>query len=156
VYDGIAAALLRPTGMDRRHLIVAFTDSYDNRSVVSPELLAAAATRSESVLHIVSPEPYSMGASEILGQGLYWAPVALDDVAEATGGSRHTPQAWITEPGGSLVPEFTKIFDEFRQNYVLRFTPTGVPPHGWHELAVGVKLKGNYKVRARRGYFAGG
>ena len=155
VYDGIAAALLRPTGFDRRHLIVAFTDSYDNRSVVSPELLAAAASRSESVLHIVSPEPPSMGASDVIGNGLFWPAVALDAVAEATGGLRHTPAVWITEPGGSLVFDFKKIFDDFRQSYVLRFRPAGVPPHGWHELTVALKLKGSYKVRARRGYFGG-
>jgi hypothetical protein len=155
VYDGIAAALLRPTGIDRRHLIVAFTDSYDNRSVVSPELLAAAASRSESVLHIVSREPPSMGASEMLVNGLFWPPVALDAVAEATGGLRHTPAAWITEPGGSLVFDFSRIFDDFRQSYVLRFRPTGVPLQGWHELTVGLRLKGNYKIRARRGYFGG-
>lgn len=155
VYDGIAAALLRPTGIDRRHLIVAFTDSYDNRSVVSPELLAAAASRSESVLHIVSPDPPSMGANDVIGNGLFWPPVALDTVAEATGGLRHTPAAWITEPGGSLVFDFKKIFDDFRQSYVLRFRPAGVPPQGWHELTVALKLKGNYKVRARRGYFGG-
>jgi hypothetical protein len=156
VYDGIAAALLRPAGIDRRHLIVVFTDSYDNRSVVSPELLAAAARRSESVLHIVSREPPSMGANELVANGLHWPPVPLDEVAEATGGLAHAPAAaWVTEPGGSLVPEFKKIFDDFRQSYVLRFTPTGVPQQGWHELSVGLKLKGNYKIRARRGYFGG-
>jgi VWFA-related protein len=154
VYDGIAAALLRPAaGIDRRHLIVAFTDSYDNRSVVSPELLGAAARRSESVLHIVSREPPSMGASEVLYNGLYWAPVALDEVAEATGGERHTPAGWITQPGGTLVVDFEKIFSDFRQSYVLRFTPNGVPPEGWHDLSVSLKLKGNYRIRARRGYF---
>jgi len=156
VYDGIAAALLRPAGVDRRHLIVVFTDSYDNRSVMSPELLAAAARRSESVLHIVSPEPPSMGTNEMLANGLHWPPVALDDVAEATGGLAHTPAAaWMTEPGGSLVPEFKKIFDDFRQSYVLRFSPTGVRLQGWHELTVALKLRGTYKIRARRGYFGG-
>jgi hypothetical protein len=87
--------------------------------------------------------------------GVFWPPVALDDAAEATGGQRHTPATWITEPGGTLVKDFAKIFDDFRQGYVLRFTPTGVPLHGWHELNVALKLKGNYKVRARRGYFGG-
>lgn len=153
VYDGIAAALLRPTTIDRRHLIVAFTDSYDNRSVVSPELLAATARRSESVLHIVSPEPPPMTAADVLAYGMFWPPTTLDAVAEATGGLRHTPAAWMTEPGGSLVFDFKKIFDDFRQSYVLRFRPAGVPPQGWHELTVALKLKGNYKVRARRGYF---
>lgn len=155
VYDGIAAALLRPAASDRRHLIVAFTDSYDNRSVVSPELLAAAARRSESVLHIVSRDPPSMSAGEVIAHGLFWPPVPLDAVAEATGGLRHTPAAWITEPGGSLVFDFTRIFDDFRQSYVLRFTPTGVPLGGWHELSVGLRLKGSFKIRARRGYFGG-
>jgi hypothetical protein len=90
VYDGIAAALLRPTGFDRRHLIVAFTDSYDNRSVVSPELLAAAASRSESVLHIVSREPPSMGASDVIGNGLFWPPVrsTLSPKRRADSGTR--------------------------------------------------------------------
>jgi len=156
VYDGIAAALLRSPSIDRRHLIVVFTDSYDNRSIVSPELLLAAARRSEAVLHIVSDEPPAMGASEVLGQGLFWPAVPLDDVAEATGGLRHTPASGINDPGGTLVNDFKKIFNEFRQSYVLHFTPAGVAPRGWHELTVGLSLTGSYKVRARRGYFAGG
>ena len=153
VYDGIAAALLRPTAIDRRHLIVAFTDSYDNRSVVSPALLAATARRSESVLHIVSAAPPPMTVNEVMTYGMFWPPMALDEVAEATGGLRHEPLPPESGSGGSLLFNFRKIFDDFRQSYVLRFRPVGVPPHGWHELTVGLKLKGNYRVRARRGYF---
>jgi hypothetical protein len=96
-----------------------------------------------------------MGASEVIGQGLFWPPVALDEVAEATGGLRHTPADSVTEPGGTFVTDFKRIFDEFRRSYVLRFTPTDIATRGWHELTVGVRLKGNYKVRARRGYFSG-
>jgi hypothetical protein len=48
---------------------------------------------------------------------------------------------------------FAETLAEFRDRYVLSYTPTGVSTTGWHRLEV--KLKGKSgKVTARRGYFA--
>ena len=156
VYDGIMAALVREVGPDRRHLVVAFTDGYDNRSVTTPASVAAAARRTGAVVHVVSAPPPRMDIRAQLGQGLFWPPVPLDDIAETTGGQRHTPASWITEAGGPLVSDFRRIFNDFRQSYVLRYTPAGVEVRGWHDLTVKLAIPGNYTIRARRGYFAGG
>ena len=43
------------------------------------------------------------------------------------------------------------IVKEFRERYVVSYTPTGVPAGGWH--AIDVRVKGrNLTVKARRGY----
>jgi len=61
---------------------------------------------------------------------------------------------WTPAKDGDL--ELSPILQplaEFRDRYVLSYTPTGVSPTGWHRLDV--KLKGKSgKVTARRGYFA--
>ncbi len=48
--------------------------------------------------------------------------------------------------------EFKRVFDDFRQGYVLRYRPQGVKREGWHEIAVSVPGQPKYVVRARRGY----
>ena len=94
VYDGIAAALIRAVDIDRRHLIVAFTDGGENASILTLEDLLAVAQRSESVLHL------SRNAAD-----------ALTTVAEATGGANHAN--WIQR---SMLGAFEGIFAAFRQS----------------------------------------
>jgi hypothetical protein len=38
---------------------------------------------------------------------------------------------------------------------VLRYTPTGVKPDGWHDLKVEVPSQPRATIRARRGYIGG-
>jgi hypothetical protein len=131
VVDGVAAALLRRVELGRRHLIVAFTDGGENASIVSIADLAAAARRSESVLHLSGSKNDQLNA-----------------LAEDTGGGVH---------GGlfrrSIRGDFESIYAAFRQSYVLRYSPTGVEPGGWHEIAVRLARSGRFEIRARRGYF---
>jgi hypothetical protein len=51
----------------------------------------------------------------------------------------------------NLSETFLAAIEDFRTSYVLRYTPAGVKPEGWHEVTVSVKQR-NYTVRARRGY----
>lgn len=147
VYDGIAAALIRKVDLDRRHLIVAFTDGLENSSILTVEMMMNIAKQSESVLHL---------------SGSTFAP--MNEVAEATGGANHLapmPPPAVGRPiqppirGSSMVKDFEKIFAAFRQSYVLRFRPTGVAPTGWHEIKVTLARRGRFDIRARRGYFGG-
>jgi hypothetical protein len=46
------------------------------------------------------------------------------------------------------------VLDEFRQRYVVSYSPQGVARGGWHELKVAVKGR-RVSVKARAGYFAG-
>jgi len=53
------------------------------------------------------------------------------------------------------VEVFRRLFDEFRQSYVVQFTPENVATDGWHDLVVKVKGVDDKGIRARKGYFAG-
>jgi hypothetical protein len=134
VYDGIAAALIRAVDVDRRHLIVAFSDGLENASVLTHDDLLAVAQRSEAVMHL------SGSRSD-----------AVTAVAEATGGRNHGSVFQR-----SMLGAFKEIFTAFQQSYVLRYRPTGVTPEGWHAINVTVKRTGRFDIRARRGYFGGG
>jgi tetratricopeptide (TPR) repeat protein len=69
--------------------------------------------------------------------------------AEATGGAWHQ-MAMITTP--SLTGTFRRAFDDFREGYVLRYTPQGVTRGGWHRIDVTLTKPQGFRVRARRGY----
>jgi hypothetical protein len=74
-------------------------------------------------------------------------PAFLRNVAEASGG-RLIELRGLAEMSQALLA----ILREFRQRYVITYTPTGVSPPGWHRLDVRVKRRGA-SVRAREGYF---
>jgi VWFA-related protein len=59
----------------------------------------------------------------------------------------------FTTSDSDLRNAFMKTLAEFRDRYVLSYTPTGVAASGWHRLEVTLKGKKG-KVTARRGYFA--
>jgi hypothetical protein len=72
----------------------------------------------------------------------------LRDLSETTGG-----RLLRGDGNQDLAGVFIKVLDEFRQRYVLTYTPKGVPGIGWHELSVRVKRRG-VSVKARPGYQA--
>jgi hypothetical protein len=51
-----------------------------------------------------------------------------------------------------LETAFTRVLDEFRQRYLLTFSPATDSAPGWHHLDVRVKRRG-VTVKARAGYF---
>jgi VWFA-related protein len=72
----------------------------------------------------------------------------LEAFADETGG-----RLFYAGGQGALRKTFLDVLAEFRQRYVLSYTPTGVPSDGWHSIEV--KLRGRSgQVKARRGYFA--
>jgi hypothetical protein len=73
----------------------------------------------------------------------------LADAARLTGGAFHVTQL-INEP--TLAGTFRRAFDDFRNSYVLQYTPRGVRRQGWHEIAVTVPGLPASDIRARRGY----
>lgn len=177
LYDTLAASLMTPTEVDRRHLVVAMTDGIDTYSAIRPEALRLVAARAEAVLHIVHARSRFMGTPMYLPpdrryaliphnqrqfERVIWGPLDpsmraayldLDEnwlrlVAESTGGQFHGP----TLLGTGTVGAFTRVFNEFRQSYVLRFTPEGVDRAGWHELKVTVPKSPKLTIRARSGY----
>jgi VWFA-related protein len=155
VYDGIFAAMMHQPDPDRRHLIVALTDGVDGGSTIGSQAVLDATRHAEGVLHLVLLRT-SSGSGRLAG---YWTPTHSDrdgerrlkQAAELTGGRVHTPIF-----RANVVSYFRDAFDEFRQSYILRYTPAGVAPSGWHDLKVEVPTRPRATIRARKGYIGAG
>ena len=113
-----------------------FSDGVDTTSWQSEELVLRSVKGFETVAYAVSAaEPGD-------------APRFLREVANTSGGK-------VFEVGANerLQSAFVQILNEFRQRYLLSYTPAGVAKPGWHKIEVRVKLRG-VAARARAGYFA--
>lgn len=156
IRDALTLGLLHNVGPDRRHLVVGMTDRQDCGSVVPSSLFVELAGRSEAVMHLVD---YSGGGGNARYRVRACTPRArtdgealIEQAAARTGGELHN-QAWFFR-ASSIARAFKTIFNDFRQSYVLRFTPTGVSSKGWHTLSVTVPKLKNPTIRARQGYYA--
>ena len=155
IRDALMLALVHRPEPGRRHLVVGMTDRQDCGSVVPTGLLHEIAGRSESVLHLVDYSG-SGGGSRYRVRGC--SPQALPDgeeilerAAERTGGELHRQSRFFRAT--SIARAFREIFNDFRQSYVLRYSPEGVPARGWHPIVVRVPSAGNATIRARQGYY---
>jgi tetratricopeptide (TPR) repeat protein len=75
--------------------------------------------------------------------------VRLQAGAESTGGGLYQDEA-VSEP--TLYSVFAKAFENFRQSYVLRYSPKGVKRPGWHDITVTVPRDKSVVIHARNGY----
>ena len=166
--DALIAALVRAVALDRRHLIVAFTDGMDSFSVVDTAKVVEVARRADAVLHLAISSPSGGAGPPIPPGGILRRPTATvtnarvgfhpegdamalpESAATATGGQRLS-----TGFAGALVGAFERVFEDFQSSYVLRYRPTGVPLEGWHDIDVTVPRSKGYRIRARSGYFGG-
>ena len=147
--DALAAALLLPAEIGRRHLIFAFTDGYDNSSLLSSDEVATAASHSDATLFV--------GVTSALGSSVYHVIVPsfvdplnlprspLKDAAEATGGQ--------SEASTALASDVLRTYQAYRARYVLNYDLQGTPPSGWHAVTVTINRKGRFAIQAKRGYF---
>lgn len=134
--DGSYAAVALAGSDVGRGLVILFSDGVDTSSWLTPATVLESARRSDAVIYGVA----------VRGR---LPPKFLSDVSGATGGA-----VLEIESTGDLARAFVRILDEFRQRYVLSFTPRGVPQAGWHRLEVRVKGR-RATVNARAGYEAG-
>ena len=155
IQDALTIALLHRPDPDRRHLIVGMTDRRDCGSVVSSAQLLEIASRSEAILHLIeqegggdTPDTRVRGCSPTARID---GPELITQAAERTGGERHTGSTFFRSR--SILNAFRRIFDDFRQSYMLRYRPTGVDPAGWHAIEVEVPAVSDATIRARKGYF---
>lgn len=167
IYEAVAAALLRTRTADRHELVVLFTDGYDTSSTIGGATVLEIARRSDAILQVfiatLTPGamPNLAGAGgrsnatrghweRFRGESLDVSRVWLDNAATTTGGSLQTIV------GEGHVPKGLRLaINELRTSYLLRYTATGVPQAGWHELKVKLKRPGQFTVRTRKGYFGG-
>jgi VWFA-related protein len=152
VYDAMFVGLTHQPEAGRRHLMVAMTDGRDCGSVLDGARMLDAAGRSETVLHWIyvsadgESDPYSIPAwctPNDAGETDFMA-----QTAARTGGDSHRSRF-----GDPAVRTFAQILDEFRQSYVLRYSPQGVTGRGWHAVTVQVPAQPALTIKARSGYF---
>jgi VWFA-related protein len=119
-----------------RALVIVFSDGVDTSSWLAADSVLEIAKRSDAVVYAVS-----------VGQGRNGG--FLRDLSAQTGG-----RLFEVESTKDLRAVFLTVLDEFRQRYVVSYSPSGVSADGWHTLTVRVKQP-NDGVKARPGYLAG-
>lgn len=156
IRDALMLGFLHRVDPGRRHLVVGMTDRQDCGSVIPAKLFLEMAGRSDAVLHLVD---YSGGGGDSRYRVRSCTPRAgaggvrmIEQAAERTGGELHTQSRFFR--GSSIAHAFRTIFDDFRQSYVLRYSPERVSTKGWHAIVVRVPNIKDAVVRARQGYYA--
>jgi VWFA-related protein len=172
--DGLYAGLIEADGGPGPKLLVLMTDGRNNSSWLRAADVIDVARRREAVVY-----PVAVGAIDPPGArvSVTDAPRALPDAARTdrdwrasthpefrTGDSMGLLRVIARETGGrpieadwnaQLGSVFRRILEEYRQRYVLTFTPEGVgTDDGWHSLDVRVKRRGT-AVRTRTRYWSG-
>lgn len=152
VYDAMFVALTHTPAPGRRHLIVAMTDGRDCGSLLDGPRMLDASGRSEAVVHWIyvsadaDSDPNSISAWCTPNDG--GEVDFLAQTAARTGGDSHRSRF-----GDPAVRTFAQILDDFRQSYVLRYSPQGVTARGWHAVTVNVPAHPALSIKARSGYF---
>jgi len=147
LFDAVAATPSKLlAGKNGKRAIVLFTDGVDNASKLSPAEMA-------EILQQVSIPVYAIGmknASFDILTDEERSQLSVDNLrmlAASSGGKMYLP-------GGEedLSPIAEKIGAEVRKQYLLGFTATGRGELKYRLLVVSVLKRGNWDIRARRGY----
>jgi VWFA-related protein len=153
LHDAVFSALALRETDEGRALMLLLTDGRDTSSWLPVRKLVDAVRRTDIVIYPVTlrrpasvvnltAQQHSRGRRQDSSERL------LEALADDSGG-----RIVYASDGSALESTFLSVLQEFRQRYVLSYTPTGVSTTGWH--AIEVKLRGRRgDVRARRGYFA--
>lgn len=129
--DAVHAATLLTMGESGRPLVIVFSDGLDTASFLTADQAVNTALRAGASVYLVTTTS---------------ADGTLDTLPEETGGEV------IREPDVDRVAaRFATILENFRNRYLLSFTPSGPRTPGWHRLDV--KVRGGGTVRARKGYW---
>jgi len=130
--DGVYAGIQVGESDAGRALMIVFSDGLDTASWLPAEKVLDAAKRSDVVAYGVAVRSPAK-------------PEFLRDLTSFTGG-----RLFEVEKMDKLESLFLDILQEFRQRYLVSYTPRGVAKEGWHKLDVRVKHTGT--VKARPGY----
>ncbi len=130
--DGTFAGIQIGESDAGRALLIIFSDGLDTSSWLGAEKVLDAAKRSDVVAYAVAVRSPAK-------------PEFLRDLTSFTGG-----KLFEVEKTEKLDTLFLDILKEFRERYLVSYTPKGVAKEGWHKLDVRVKRAGT--VKARPGY----
>jgi len=152
LFDAVFTALALREADEGRTLLLVFSDGLDTSSWLTARKLVDAARRSDVVIYpiairIPSPMPTFRG-TVVQRPPASSSERFLDALTDVTGG-----RVVYASDDAELESTFLAVLQEFRQRYVLTFTPARVSEEGWHTLDVKLKRRSG-EVRARRGYFA--
>ncbi|HSG02079.1 MAG TPA: VWA domain-containing protein [Vicinamibacterales bacterium] len=132
--DASFASLVVAESDGRRGLAVLFSDGLDTTSWLTETQAIESARRSETIVYGVAVAQRSGG------------PEFLRDVTAISGG-----RMLEVRDADELAGAFVSVLSEFRERYLLSYTPTGVDQPGWHSVDVRVRRRGA-DVRTRQGY----
>jgi len=130
--DGVYTGIVAGHADAGRELLIVFSDGLDTSSWLPADRVLDVAKRSDVVAYAVAIRSPAK-------------PEFLRDLTSFTGG-----RLFEVEKTGNLDAIFVEILEEFRQRYLVSYTPRGVTREGWHKLDVRVKRGGT--VKARPGY----
>ena len=134
--DACFAAMVLGETESGRSLLIVFSDGSDTSSWLTAERVLETAKRLDVVVYSVSTDRARTAAF-------------LDQLGRLTGGT-----LFELESTRDIATIFLKVLDEFRQRYLIGYSPRGVEPGGWHRLDVRVRGR-SVRVTARPGYYAG-
>jgi VWFA-related protein len=132
--DGAYSAMMFGETGAGRSLLIVFSDGMDTSSWLTPDAVLETANTANVVAYAVSA-----GST---------APPFLKDLTRFTGGTLYQVESTI-----NLSSVLLGILDEFRQRYLVSYSPRGATPEGWHQIEVRIKNR-NVTVKARPGYLA--
>jgi Ca-activated chloride channel family protein len=135
--DASYAALVLGEADTGRALVIVFSDGLDTSSWLTAASVLDTARRASAVVYTVS-----VGGLPRVS--------FLRDLSAATGGT-----LFEVDSTKDLDALFIRVLNEFRQRYLVSYSPSGVSKDGWHRLDVRVKNRPNLVVKARPGYQAG-
>jgi VWFA-related protein len=158
--DAVFSALALRHEDSGRTLVLVFSDGGDTSSWLTSPKVVEAAKRTDAVVYAIGVRQESRITGYAFNPALQMPTIVgrsettedlgafLRKVTEETGG-----RGLFASTYADLRETFARTLDEFRNRYVLSYTPTGVSSTGWHALDVKLKSRKG-KVTARRGYVA--
>jgi len=147
MYDAIYYAcrdklLKQPQNGPTRRAIILLSDGEDNQSHVTREEAIEMAQRAEAIIYTISTN-----VSGTKGAG----DKVLERMADATGG-----RAFFPFQIRDVTNAFAEIQDELRSQYAVSYKPADFKSDGhFRTIEIVANDRKNFRVRARRGYYAG-
>lgn len=146
LYDALYYAcrdklLKQPKGGPTRRAIILLSDGEDNLSHVTREEAIEMAQRAEAIVYTISTN-----ISGTKGPG----DKVLERIADATGG-----RAFFPFQLREVANAFAEIQDELRSQYAVSYKPADFKADGhFRTIEIVASDRKNFRVRARRGYYA--
>jgi VWFA-related protein len=135
--------LKRPMNGPTRRAIILLSDGDDNQSHVTREEAIEMAQRAETIVYTIST---NVSGSKGSGDKV------LERIADATGG-----RAFFPFQIRDVANAFAEIQDELRSQYAVSYKPADFKPDGhFRTIEIVASDRKNFRVRARRGYYAQG